>query len=75
VGEYFAQQAQTPATEDELRERCTSQLRKAYEEFVAHTPVEARLFKVHKDAQRAQQKKLARVLVPLSSLRSVARKD
>ncbi|HET8932473.1 MAG TPA: nitrogenase stabilizing/protective protein NifW [Polyangiales bacterium] len=56
MGQYLARE--TPQGSDaELRARCAEHLQAAYADFVAKTPIEARVFKVHQDAVKAQTPK------------------
>jgi nitrogenase-stabilizing/protective protein len=69
MGQYLAREAEAEQVSDEaLRERCAEHLRTAYADFLANTPIEARLFKVHQDAVK-EQKPQPRQLVSLEPLR------
>jgi nitrogenase-stabilizing/protective protein len=67
MGQYLTAET-APGSEDELRERCAQYLASAYADFVASTPIEARVFKVHQDAVKAQEPK-TKSLVALQPLR------
>jgi nitrogenase-stabilizing/protective protein len=49
MGQHVAQEDPS-SSDDALRERCKAHLQSAYQKFVERTPIEERLFKVHKDA-------------------------
>lgn len=67
MGEYLYHNKPTGADDAEVREACRAFLAKAYEDFVVSTPIEQRLFKVHKDAVKpAEEPK--KPFVPLSTL-------
>ena len=53
MGQYLASEP-AQGSDAELRARCAEHLKTAYADFVARTPIEARVFKVHQDAARAQ---------------------
>lgn len=67
MGEYLAKEPLAGIGEDEIRERCRVHLQAAYDDFVARTPIDERVFKVHKDAVRAKKTK-AVPFVPLGAL-------
>ena len=67
MGQYLAAET-AQGSDDELRARCAEHLRAAYADFVARTPIEARVFKVHQDAVRAPVSS-AKPLVTLQPLR------
>lgn len=70
MGEYLAKESVASADEPGLRARCRAHLQSAYADFVARTPIQERVFKVHQDAVReAQPQAPKRVFVPLSSLK------
>jgi nitrogenase-stabilizing/protective protein len=51
MGQHLASE-DTSSSEEVLRERCKQLLAEAYATFVQRTPIDERLFKVHKDAVR-----------------------
>lgn len=53
MGQYLSAETGKDG-EDALRERCAGHLKAAYAELMASSPIEVRLFKVHKDAVEAQ---------------------
>jgi nitrogenase-stabilizing/protective protein len=67
MGEYLANQPMADLPEDEVRDRCRAHLQKAYDDFLARSPIEERVFKVHKDAVKAKTPKLPAFL-PLTAL-------
>jgi nitrogenase-stabilizing/protective protein len=67
MGQYLTRAALPSSDEAQLRACCREQLAAAYADFLANTPIEARVFKVHKDAV-AEKRAPAKVLVPLSPL-------
>jgi nitrogenase-stabilizing/protective protein len=70
MGEHLSREASAEATEADTHARCRTHLQAAYADFVARSPIEERVFKVHKDAVReAGPKTKKRVLVPLSPLK------
>lgn len=70
MGEYLRKESGDKVDEAEVRARCRAHLAAAYADFVASTPMNERVFKVHKDAI-AQKDPPApkRAFVPLSSLK------
>jgi nitrogenase-stabilizing/protective protein len=54
-------------SDDEIKALCAEHLAQAYQDFVESTPIEQRLFKVHKDAVAPKQDK-PKPFVPLSAL-------
>jgi len=69
MGQYLASEADAPTADDEaLRARCKQHLQTAYNDFVARTPIEERVFKVHKDAVRERAPK-PKQLIQLQPLR------
>ncbi len=70
MGEYLASEPSS-LSEAELRERCRDHLRRAYDDFVARSPLDERVFKVHKDAVKAK----AAPPVPFVPLTAIHRKD
>ena len=70
-GDDRAEEPGAPASacDAELRARCRAHLRAAHDGFVGKSPLEARLFKVHKQAARDRQDACARTApVPLVSI-------
>jgi len=54
MGQYLASEPITALSEHQLRARCRAVLEAAYADFVARTPIEERVFKVHKDAVKTK---------------------
>jgi nitrogenase-stabilizing/protective protein len=50
MGEYLYKGGVSEASDDEARTACRELLAKAYADFVASSPIQERVFKVHKDA-------------------------
>jgi nitrogenase-stabilizing/protective protein len=71
MGEYLAKEDMAGLDDEEIRARCRTHLQKAYEDFVARSPIEERVFKVHKDAV----KPVAPKKVPFVPLAALERKD
>ena len=69
MGEYLARESKSEGDEEEARAHCKAHLAAAYADFVARTPIEERVFKVHKDAVRLAEPKSRKAFVPLSSLK------
>ena len=67
MGQFLASET-AQGSEEALRARCAQHLAQAYADFVARSPIEARLFKVHQDAVKTREPK-AKPLVTLQSLR------
>lgn len=67
MGQYLASETESD-NEDAVRQRCQQHLQTAYNDFVASTPIEARVFKVHQDAVAAKEPK-RRQLIPLQPLK------
>lgn len=67
MGEYLADAAFDGMTEGEARQACAVRLAKAYGDFVASSPIEQRVFKVHKDAVKPKDEP-PRAFVPMSAL-------
>ncbi len=67
MGEYLAKNELDGATDDEARAACKETLTKAYEDFVASSPIAERVFKVHKDAVKPKAEP-AKPFVPLTTL-------
>ncbi|MEY4581783.1 MAG: nitrogenase stabilizing/protective protein NifW [Pseudomonadota bacterium] len=67
MGQYLAEETAASGSDDELRERCKQLLQTAYNDFVQRSPIEERIFKVHKDAvrQKAPKQKQLVKLQPL----------
>jgi nitrogenase-stabilizing/protective protein len=71
MGEYLSREGSVEQDDAAARERCRAHLETAYADFVARTPIEERVFKVHKDAVReAAPKTSKQVFIPLSTLKS-----
>ncbi|HEX7478063.1 MAG TPA: nitrogenase stabilizing/protective protein NifW [Polyangiales bacterium] len=67
MGQHLAAAQEPLATEAQVRQRCRALLSRAYEELRTETPLQARVFKVHRDAWRAEQRSKP-VFVPLTAL-------
>ncbi|MCC8968982.1 nitrogenase stabilizing/protective protein NifW [Bradyrhizobium brasilense] len=67
MGQYFAKEQFSGATEPEIRARCKAMLEQAYADFVASPPIDQRVFKVLKDAVAGPGKPTG--FVPLSELK------
>ncbi len=67
MGEYLAKNELDGATDEEARAACKETLTKAYEDFVASSPIAERVFKVHKDAIKPKAEP-AKPFVPLTTL-------
>jgi nitrogenase-stabilizing/protective protein len=68
MGEYLHKnKPQEGANEDEVRAACRTFLAQAYRDFVVSSPIEQRLFKVHKDAVKPKEEP-KKPFVPLSNL-------
>jgi nitrogenase-stabilizing/protective protein len=67
MAEYLATVDLDAATEEEIRETCRERLAQAYTDFVASSPIEQRVFKVHKDAVKPKEPP-PKPFVPLSVL-------
>ena len=67
MGEYLAATPLENAPEAEAFAACKARLAQAYADFVASTPIEQRLFKVHKDAVKPKAEP-AKPFVPLNLL-------
>jgi len=50
MGEYLFSEDFSAASDAEVTEKCKTFLERAYEDFQKSTPIDERLFKVHKDA-------------------------
>lgn len=70
MGQYLAGETALAAGRNEAEQRahCQSYLAAAYADFVARTPIEERVFKVHQDAVKQQAPK-PKQLVALQPLR------
>ena len=70
MGEYLADDEIASLGDGPMRERVRAHLRAAYADFSARTPIQERVFKVHKDALReAEPKTPKQIFVPLSSIK------
>ncbi|CAJ0875058.1 hypothetical protein AMST5_02658 [freshwater sediment metagenome] len=67
MGEYLAKNELDGATDDEARAACKETLTKAYDDFVASSPIAERVFKVHKDAVKPKAEP-AKPFVSLTTL-------
>ena len=67
MGEYLAAAPLETAPEAEAFAACKTHLAQAYADFTASTPIEQRLFKVHKDAVKPKAEP-AKPFVPLNLL-------
>jgi nitrogenase-stabilizing/protective protein len=67
MGEYLAKEPLSGLDESELRQRCRDHLQAAYDDFVARSPIDERVFKVHKDAVKPKGTQ-AVPFVPLGAL-------
>ena len=56
--------------DEEIRSLCRSHLEQAYQDFVASSPIQERLFKVHKEAVAPKEEPQSN-FVPLDSLKVV----
>lgn len=72
MGEYLRRADFAGVDEGTLRATCRAQLEKAYGDFVRSTPIEERVFKVHKDAVKPAEP-ARKPFVPLAALRGVDR--
>jgi len=68
MAQYLANEEFADLPEAEVAERCKQVLERAYGDFVASTPIDERVFKVHQDAV-APAKPKAPSLVQLSALK------
>ena len=69
MGQYLAREPLGGLTDAEQLERCRAHLKMAYDDFVARTPIDERVFKVHKDAVKAKEPKPV-PFVPLTALQN-----
>lgn len=67
MGEYLYHNKPEGADDTEVREACRNFLTQAYQDFVVSTPIEQRLFKVHKDAVKPVEEP-KKPFVPLSMI-------
>jgi nitrogenase-stabilizing/protective protein len=67
MGEYLAKNDLDGASDEDARAACKETLTKAYEDFVASSPIAERVFKVHKDAVKPKAEP-AKPFVPLTTL-------
>jgi nitrogenase-stabilizing/protective protein len=67
MGEYLAKEPLSELSEVEVRARCRAHLQAAYADFVARSPIDERVFKVHKDAVKTKATR-AVPFVPLGAL-------
>jgi nitrogenase-stabilizing/protective protein len=67
MGEYLAKEPLGGLADSEVRGRCRAHLQAAYDDFVARSPIQERVFKVHKDAVKPKAAK-AVPFVPLGAL-------
>jgi nitrogenase-stabilizing/protective protein len=67
MGEYLAKTDFDGSSDDEVRLACKETLTKAYEDFVASSPIAERVFKVHKDAVKPKAEP-AKPFIPLTTL-------
>lgn len=64
MGEYLAKEPLSERGDDEVRASCRAHLTTAHADFVAHKPLEARVFKVLKEAVEPKRG----AFVPLADL-------
>ncbi len=67
MGEYLAKNDFDGASDEEARAACKETLTKAYDDFVASSPIAERVFKVHKDAIKPKAEP-AKPFIPLTTL-------
>ncbi len=67
MGEYLAKNDLDGVSDEEARAACKETLSKAYDDFVASSPIAERVFKVHKDAVKPKVEP-AKPFVPLTTL-------
>ncbi len=65
MGEYFAHDALGALPEREVYARCKTHLESAYRDFLRASPIEERVFKVHRDAIRPKSAAPSRAFVQL----------
>jgi nitrogenase-stabilizing/protective protein len=69
MGQYLRDQDFSGQDEAAVKQSCRTSLEQAYQDFVTSTPLEERLFKVHKDAIKPKEEpKSTKAFVPLTSL-------
>jgi nitrogenase-stabilizing/protective protein len=68
MGEYLGKGPPAGLADSEQRERCRAHLQAAYADFVGRSPIEERVFKVHKDAVKPKKGKKS-PFVPLTALK------
>jgi nitrogenase-stabilizing/protective protein len=56
-------------SDEAIKDLCRSHLDQAYQDFVASSPIQERLFKVHKDAVAPKEEPVNNNFVPLDSLK------
>lgn len=67
MGQYLVDSGLEGVGEAEAREACRAHLAQAYADFTVSTPIEQRLFKVHKDAVKPKEEP-KKPFVPLTML-------
>lgn len=67
MGEYLAKNDLDGASDDVARAACRETLSRAYDDFVASSPIAERVFKVHKDAIKPKAEP-AKPFIPLTTL-------
>jgi nitrogenase-stabilizing/protective protein len=67
MGEYLSKNDFDGATDEEARAACKETLTRAYQDFVASSPIAERVFKVHRDAVEPKADP-AKPFVPLATL-------
>lgn len=67
MGEYLADADFSGSSDDEARDACRKHLANAYRDFLVSSPIEQRIFKVHRDAVLPKSE-APRPFVPLSAL-------
>jgi nitrogenase-stabilizing/protective protein len=67
MGEYLSKEKLAGLSDEQVRERCRAHLQTAYSDFVARSPIDERVFKVHKDAVKDRSAP-KRPFVPLAAL-------
>lgn len=74
MGEYLHKTDFSGISDEEIRAACGKFLAQAYQDFVKSSPIQERLFKVHKDAVKPKEEP-AKPFVALSSLTVGSSKD
>jgi nitrogenase-stabilizing/protective protein len=69
MGQYLAGGALDGLDDAEVRTKCREYLQRAHDDFVASTPIQERLFKVHQDAVKPKEEP-KKPFVPLAALSS-----